>query len=382
MTALVKFVRYIGIFLLVLLVIAGPLALVRGLQIRAMIQAGEHAVMPPTVVTAAPATQETWENSIEATGTLAAVQGVTVAAEMAGKVVKIEFEAGASVKAGDLLVQLDTSTEEAQLRAAEASAALAKANLDRARELRQNNTNSPAELDAADAQSKQAVAQVENIRAVIAKKTIRAPFAGRLGLRLVNLGQILREGDAITTLQTLDPIYVNFSLPQQRLADIAVGQVVRVKTDADGTSSFEGKINAISPEVDPVTRNMRVQATIANRDEKLRPGMFANVEAVLPTRQNVLAIPVTAVLYAPYGDTVFVVEDQKNEKTGAMEKIVRSQVVRLGKARGDFVAVTDGLKPGETIVTSGVFKLRGGMAVVVDNTLAPKPQLEPKPKNA
>jgi membrane fusion protein (multidrug efflux system) len=338
--------------------------------------------MPPTVVTASPVTQQSWEESIESTGTLTAVQGVTVSAEMAGRVAKIQFESGATVKEGDLLVQLDTSTEEAQLRSAEANAAWAKATLDRARELRQSSTNSPSELDAADAQAKQAAAQVDNIRAVIAKKTIRAPFTGRLGLRLVNLGQNLRDGDPITTLQTLDPIYVNFSLPQQRLAELSVGHVVRVKQDGAGNKDFEGKITAISPEVDAVTRNVRVQATLQNGEEKLRAGMFAKIEVMLPEKQNVLAIPATAVLYAPYGDTVFVVEEKKNEKTGAMEKTVRSQIVQLGQTRGDFVAVTEGLKPGDMIVTSGVFKLRPGMSVVIDNTLAPKPEVQPQPKNA
>src|SRR3954471_9906935 len=313
MNVLVKSVRYVGILALIVLFFAGPLALVRFLQIKAMIAAGQNAVMPPTVVTASPVAKQTWDDAIDTTGTLAAVQGVTIATEMAGKIAKIQFEAGSSVKAGDLLVQLDTSTEEAQLRAAEANAAFTKASLDRARELRQNNTNSPSELDAAEAQAKQAVAQVDNIRAVIAKKTIRAPFAGRFGLRQVNLGQILRDGDPITTLQTLDPIYVNFSLPQQRLGDLAVGNLVRVKLGGESTQVFEGKINAVSPEVDPVNRNIRVQATLANREEKLRAGMFANVDVVLPTTENLLAIPATAVLYAPYGDTVFVVEEKKNE---------------------------------------------------------------------
>lgn len=376
-----KILRYIGAFLLIIVAFAGPLALVRFLQIRAMIAAGEHMTMPPTVVTAAPVAEQVWENQIESTGSLAAVQGVTVAAEMAGKVAKIAFEPGATVKAGDLLVQIDTSTEEAQLAAAKANADLARANLKRAQELRQNNTNSPAELDAADAQAKAAEAQVKNIEAVIGKKTIRAPFDGRLGLRLVNLGQILRDGDAITTLQTLDPIYVNFSLPQQRIEALAVGQVVRVKTNVESSAVFEGKINAINPEVDPITRNVRVQATLTNQDDKLRPGMFANVEVVLPEKQTVLAIPATAVLYAPYGDEVFVVEEAK-DSSGKTTQVVHPQVVRLGATQGDFVAVVDGLKAGQTIVTSGTFKLRGGMPVVIDNKLAPKAELNPKPENS
>ena len=340
------------------------------------------ASMPPTTVTASPAAEQKWENLFSATGSLVAVQGVTVGAEVSGKVVKIEFESGKAVKAGDLLVQLDATTEQAQLLASEATAALAKANLNRARELRETDTNSPAELDAAEAQAKQAEAQVESYRAVIAKKTIRAPFAGRVGIRLVNLGQILSENSPITTLQTLDPIYVNFSLPQQRLPQLAEAKTVRVESDAAPGQTFEGRINAINPEIDMATRNVRVQATIDNREEKLRPGMFANVEIVLPTHTEAIAIPATAVLYAPYGDSVFIVDEKKDEKTGKVTQVLRQQFVRLGGARGDFVNVIDGLKAGETVVTSGVFKLRPGMPVVIDNKLAPVAQLNPKPDNA
>src|SRR5688500_11516679 len=294
------------------LLIAGPLFLVKMSQFKKMGEAGAAAasMMPPTTVTAAAAEQGKWENSFNSTGSVAAVQGVTIGAELPGKVVKIAFESGAPVKAGDVLVQLDISTEEAQLRAAEATAALAKANLARSRDLRQSNTNSLAELDAADAQAKQAQAQTENIRTVIAKKTIRAPFTGRLGLRLVNVGQILKDGEAITTLQTMDPIYVNFSLPQQRLPLIAAGNVVRITTDAAPGQTLEGKITAISPEIDPTTRNVRVQATVANDKETLRSGMYVNVDIILPAESQVLAIPVTAVLHAPYGDSVFVIDEK------------------------------------------------------------------------
>ncbi len=370
----------VGLFVFAIL-LAGPLGFIKISQFKAMGAAAAHMVMPPTTVTAAPAKPDTWINSLSAPGSLDAVQGVTVGAEMPGKIVKILFEPGALVKAGDLLVELDTTTEAAQLGAAEASAALAKANLSRARELRESNTNSPAELDAADAQAKQAAAQAESIRAVIRKKTIRAPFAGRLGLRLVNLGQILREGDPITTLQTLDPIYVNFSVPQQRNSELTPGAEVKVTTDAAPGMTFEGKINAISPEVDQATRNVRVQATIANRDEKLRPGMYVNVDVVLPNRTEVLVVPVTSVLYAPYGDSAFIIDEKKDDKSGKMQQVLRQQFIRLGGARGDFVNVVAGLKPGEMVVTSGVFKLRPGMPVVIDNKLAPKVELAPKPEN-
>lgn len=378
-----KVLLFVAALLAAALVIALPLYLIKKKQFKTMDEtmAAMATMMPPTTVTAAPANQETWGDSLSAPGSLEAVQGVTVAAETPGKVVKIAFEAGATVQAGDLLLQLDTTTETAQLQAAEATAALAKANLDRARELRQSSTNSPADLDAADAQAKQAQAQAESIRTVIAKKTIRAPFAGRLGLRLVNLGQILREGDNVTTLQTLDPIYVNFSLPQQQLAQLVRGTAVRVTSDATPGKVFAGEINAVSPQVDLATRNISVQAKIANGDETLRPGMYATVEVVLPTKAPVLTIPVTAVLYAPYGDSVFVISEQKDEKTGRTAQVLRQQFIRIGGARGDFVSVVDGLKAGEMIVTSGVFKLRPGTHVVVDNKLAPDAQLNPKPKN-
>ena len=350
-------------------------------QFSVMAAVGASMVPPPEVVTATPARSEVWETTLTATGSVVTVQGVTLGAEMAGKVARIEFESGATVKAGDLLVQLDTSTEEAQLRAAEASAALAKANLDRSTDLFEKQAISKSDIDLTDAQYKQAVAQADNIRTVIAKKTIRAPFAGRLGIRQVNLGQILHEGDPIVSLQTLDPIYVNFSLPQQQLAAVAPDAVVRVSTDAAPGQSFPGKITAINPDLDPVTRSVRIQATLANTGEKLHPGMFANVEVVLPQRENVLVIPATSVLYAPYGDSVFVVEEGKNAQNGQAGKILRQQFIRLGGSRGDFVTIVSGLKPDETVVTSGVFKLRPGMAVTIDNKLAPDAQLAPKPDN-
>ncbi|MDR2676029.1 MAG: efflux RND transporter periplasmic adaptor subunit [Opitutaceae bacterium] len=364
---------------------------------------------PVTTVTAAPVLNDSWQSRIAAVGSLAPVEGVTVAAELGGKITRIAFDAGSTVQAGDVLVQLDTATEEAQLRAAEAAVELAKINLDRSRELLAKSTISKAEFDTNDAQFKQAAAQADNIRAVIAKKTIRAPFAGRLGIRRVNLGQILNPGDAIVPLQSLDPIFADFSLPQQRLGQIAAGQPVRVVTD-DGTDDtgaiagadtatnaaagnagavFEGTITAINPEVDAATRNVRVQATLRNPDERLRPGMFVNVTVLLPRTTKVVAVPATAVLYAPYGDSVFVIEDKKDEKTGEAVKdaggkpvqILRKEVVRLGEQRGDFIAVTSGLKGGETVVTSGVFKLRDRIPVVIDNKLAPVARLAPNPND-
>jgi membrane fusion protein (multidrug efflux system) len=336
---------------------------------------------PLEIVTTAVVHKETWESLLMAVGSLQAVQGVTVTAELTGKVANIAFMPGTRVQAGDLLVKQDTSTEEAQLRAAEAEAALAKLNLERRRELLERKIISKSEYDNADSQYKQTMAQADNIRTIIAKKTIRAPFAGRLGIRLVNLGQVLNEGQAIVSLQSLDPIFVDFLLPQQELSKIRPGLTVRVTTDALLEQVIEGKITAINPQVDAATRNIRIQATVANSQEHLRPGMFVKVAVVLPTRNEVLAIPATGVLYAPYSDSVFVVEDKKSGESGQPVKVVRQQFARLGEKRGDFVSVVSGLKEGEIVVSTGVFKYRNGQEVTVDNTLAPEFKLRPKPED-
>ena len=367
----------IGVLLLV-----GSLAGLKVLQFQTMFAQGANFTPPPETVTTAEVTQETWQPTLSAVGSIASVQGVMLSAEVAGTVKQIAFESGANVRAGELLVELDSGVEQAQLRSAVASAELARANLVRARDLRSKNMVSQADLDSANAQAKQADAQIDNIRAVIEKKTIRAPFSGRAGIRQVNLGQFLDTGTSIVTLQSLDPVYVNFSLPQQRLAQLKTGLTVRVTTDAFPDRDFEGKLTAINPEVETATRNVRMQATLANSSGLLRPGMYVDVAAVLPATEQVLMIPATAVLYAPYGDSVFVVEDKKDEKTGAVGKVLNQQFVRLGKTRGDFVVVESGLNAGQTIVTTGIFKLRNGMAVVVDNKLAPDFQINPKPADS
>ncbi len=370
--------KRIVVVILGLVVLIGVLFAVKAMQINAMIDQGKKAVPPPETVTTAAAGAESWETALTAVGSLTAVQGVTVAAELPGKVVDIAFEPGARVKKGDLLVRQDTSSEEAQLPGALAQANLARTVLSRDAEMLANHIISQADYDAAVAGYGQAVAQADTIRATIEKKTIRAPFGGRLGIRQVNLGQMLREGDSIVTLQSLDPIYVNFTLPQQQLPRLRPGLPVRVTCDALPGLAIAGSITTVNPLVDAETRNVQLQATVANPAEKLRPGMFVNAAVVLPARQAVLAIPATAVLYAPYGDSVFVVADDKLRKGG---KVVRQQFVRLGRKRGDFVAVTDGLAEGETIVSTGVFKLRNGQAVVVDNRMAPPFRKDPKPEN-
>lgn len=364
-----------------LLVVTGILAGIKALQIRRMIDQGSKFVPPPETVTTAPARAETWGTSLTAVGSLTAVQGVEVSAELPGKVIRIAFEPGTAVKAGDLLLQQDISSEEAQLRALETTAALARINLERYRGLLAKDSIAPATYDTAEAEYKQALAQADTIRAAIAKKSVRAPFAGRLGVRLVNLGQILKEGEPIVSLQTLAPIFVNFLLPQQDISLLRKGLPLEVMTDALPGQVIEGAITAISPEVDSATRNIRVQGTIANPGEQLRPGMFVTVAAALPAEEKNIVIPATAILYAPYSDSVFVVEENKDAADGQAGKTVRQQLVRLGRKHGDFVAVLSGLAEGDTVVSSGVFKLRNGQAVVVDNTLSPEFKLAPKPQD-
>jgi len=365
-----------------LTVVIGVLAGIKALQIGKMIAHGEQSVPPPLPVNAAVVHRESWQSLLTSVGSLEAVQGVMVTAELTGKVVQIAFEPGTMVQAGAPLLQQDISSEKAQLRGAEAALDLAKVNLERLSKLLADEAIAQSQYDDAAAKFKEDAAQVDNIRAIIAKKTIRAPFAGRLGIRLVNLGQTLNEGDEIVSLQSLDPIFVNFLLPQQEVSQIQLGFRVQVTTDALPGQTIEGKVTAINPQVDSSTRNIRVQATVANSQEHLRPGMFVKVALVLPVQDKVLAIPATAVLYAPYGDSVFVVEEQKSEKDGQSGKIVRQQFVRLGEKRGDFVSVVSGLQEGETVVSTGAFKLRSGQAVVVDNTLAPEFKLTPKPEES
>lgn len=365
----------------ILILLAGALTGIKILQIRRLMQQGAAYTPPPTKVTAATAQKATWETLLNAVGTLEAMQGVTVSAELPGKVIRIAFQSGDAVQRGDLLVRLDTSSEQAQLPGAEAEVTLARLNLQRSDQLLAEHIISPAEHDQAVADYRSARAAADAIRATIGKKTVRAPFAGRLGIRQVDLGQMLSDGQAIVTLQQLDPIHVNFLLPQQQLAGLHTGLPVRVTADTLPGQTLEGTINAINPEVDSATRNVRIQAILKNPGEQLRPGMFVSVAVVLPTKEPVLTIPATAILYAPYSDSVFVIEDQKDEQSGEIQKIIRQQLVRLGTRKGDFAAVTSGLEEGQAVVTTGVFKLRNGQSVIVDNSLSPQFETTPTPEN-
>jgi len=374
-------IKKIVLALLGLVLVVGVIAGIKVLQIRAMIAQGSKFVPPPATVSTVEVTADSWEAKLTAVGTLDAVQGVMVAAELSGKVMEIAFDSGQKVKTGELLVRQDVSSEQARLPGAEASADLTRRNRVRFGELLDKKFISQAEFDAADAQFRQAQAELDDIRAAIEKKTVRAPFSGDLGIRQINLGQILSAGDAIVTLQTLDPIYVNFQLPQQALSQLQRGLAVRVSCDSLPGESFAGKLSTINPEVDPTTRNVRVQGTLSNRQGRLRPGMFVTVEVLQPQPLQVLTIPETAVLYAPYSNSVFVVEEKEQGQTGETGKVLRQQFVELGETRGDFVAVTSGLEAGQVVASTGVFKLRNGQDAVIDNRLNPEFKLEPKPAN-
>jgi membrane fusion protein (multidrug efflux system) len=378
---LFKRLRWVLLGIIIALAIAAGLVATKVSQFKAMGAAAARQSMPPQPVNEAEVREEQWQPRISAVGSVMAFQGTIVSTEIDGIVREIKFEPGSRVNAGDELVQLDVEIQAAQLRAAEAAAEWAQISFKRDKELISSKAISQADLDSADSSFKQADAQVDNLRALIGKKTVRAPFAGKLGIRRISVGQFLEKGSPVVSLQSLDPVFVEFSLPQQRLGELKEGLTVVVSSDAYAGQQFEGKITAINPDIDSATRNVRVQATLSNADGRLRPGMFVSVDMVLGRSEKVLLIPATAVLHGPFGDSVFAVEEAKANANGAKSLVAQQRVVRLGARQGDFVVVTDGVKPGEQIVSTGVFKLRQGMPVVVDNTLAPHFALTPRPKN-
>lgn len=360
------------------LLVLGGLAGVKWMQVQKLKAAAKLSVPPPESVSSAVVREEKWQGSLYTIGSITAVQGVNVTVELAGTVREIAFESGAVVSKGDLLVRLDTSSEEAQLRAIEAQVELARINVERARKLRADNTLSQAELDLTEATLKQNQAGADVISAAIAKKTIRAPFDGRLGIRQVNLGQYLDTDKTIVSLQSVAPVYCDFTLPQQELAKLKTGMRVRLYSDTYAGKLFEGTLTAINPDLDSTTRSVKLQATFDNADGLLRPGMFARVETLLPEERTVLVIPDTAVLSAPYSDSVFVIEPATNGTPGL---VVRQQLIRSDGVRGGFISVEAGLKPGERVVRSGLFKLRTGMSVIENNDLVPKSDEASRPSD-
>jgi len=336
-------------------------------------------VMPPTTVSSVTVKEEDWAPRLTAVGSVSAVQGAVVSAELAGVVSEINFENGGEAKKGEVLMKLDASQEEALLRSAEAEAQLAQTDLERSRDLAMKKVVSSAELDSAQSKFRRLNAVVDQVRSSIAKKTLIAPFDGQLGIRQVNVGQMINAGQQVVPLTSLDPVFADFALPQQYLGQLTPGLEVHVTTDAIPGRVFNGKVTAINSMVDSSTRNITLQATLDNSDHALRPGMFAKAEVMLPEKHKTLVVPGSAISYAPFGDSVFVIEKKKDEKTGKESQVIRQQFVRVGEGRGDLVAITQGLKAGETIVSTGVFKLRNGMTVTINNDLAPNSQVNPNP---
>ena len=371
--------------LLVLFLIAGGVWYWKDTQTRANAMGSKFAP-PPTTVTTVVVKAEKWQPVLNAVGSLKAVNSVTVSPDIAGIVEQIAFDSGTPVKKGDLLVKLDSQQEEAQLRSAEARLRFANADVERKRELVAKKAIADSDWDTAQSQLLQAQAAVEDMKALVARKRLTAPFDGMLGVRMVSLGQYINPGAAIVPLQSLDPIFVEFAVPQQSLVSIAVGKKLRLAVSGV-EGKFEGEITAIDSMVDPTSRNILIQGTVKNAEHKLRHGMFADVEVLLPETEGVLAIPSSSIAYAPYGDSIYVLRDKTvdgkpvKEADGKAAKVAEQVFVRLGPKRGDQVAVLSGLKDGDEVVSSGVFKLRPGAPVRVDNSVQPGNDPRPKPAN-
>jgi len=383
-------VRYFLTILAVLAVVGGLVA-IKASQIGSLIAMGEEfekSGPPPEPVGSHVSEQQSWESTIDAIGSVASAKGVAITTEVPGTVTKISFDSGDVVKVGQILVQLDTSVEQAQLASAIARRDLATTNLKRTKALVERGVAAVATLDNEDSALKSASADVAALQAQIARKTIRAPFAGKLGIRTVDQGQFLNPGTPLTTLESIDAVYVDFTLPQQRLPEIRAGMPVRLDLEADEGPPLEGTIAAIDPSIDPSTRSIKVRAAVAAKTEGLRPGMFVDVQVVLPEKKTHVIVPLTALVRAPYGDSVFVVEDKPADAPGTREtpegkpvKVARQQFVRTGPQRGDFVAVLEGLEAGKEVVTTGAFKLRNGAPIYITDEAIPQPSLDPKPEN-
>jgi membrane fusion protein (multidrug efflux system) len=372
--------RMIVTLALLVLVISG-LGFVKFKQIQTAMAEGAAFQPPPEAVTTLVAAREKWPETLSVIGTVAAVQGVTVSADLPGTVEKILFDSGQPVREGQVLAVLDTRQEQARLDAAAAQRELARLTFDRLQGLLDERVISRAEFDRASATLRQTDAELAETRAVIQRKTIRAPFTGVLGLRQVNLGQYLAGGDGLVTLQSLNPIHVNFGVPQQAAGQVPVGRMVRVTAADMAGAGWTGRVTALDSQVDEATRNIQVQSTLANPAGTLRPGMFVQTEVVLGPPRPVIALPASAISYAPYGDSVFIVTELKGED-GRPYRGVRQQFVKLGPARGDQVAILSGVNPGDEVVTSGLFKLRNGAPIPINNSVRPANNPAPKPENS
>ncbi|MCK0536811.1 efflux RND transporter periplasmic adaptor subunit [Alcanivorax quisquiliarum] len=340
----------------------------------------DNMPVPPVAVTVAEVKEFTWEREITAVGTARAVNGTQLTTESAGIVTEIRFNSGDLVKKGDILVRLEDDADRAQLQALRAAAELSRLELERSRRLHNQGSISKAELDRAQSQADQASGSLTTQEARVAQKTLRAPFDGRLGIRQINLGEYLGAGEPVVSLQQLQPIYIDFNLPEQRLADLSLGLTINALIDAWPEDTFQGTITAIEPGIDRATRNFSAQATLANEDGKIRPGMFARVSVDLGEAEDVLAVPQTAISYNPYGNAVFVIVEQQ-DKDGEARLVVNRRFVRTGRTRGDFVAILEGLQPGDRVATSGLLKLSNNTVVKISDEVDLAPQLTPKPAN-
>ncbi len=370
------------IVLLLMAALIGGLGFIKYRQVEAGIAAGSSFQIPATSVTTVIAKRETWPSTLSVIGTAAAIQGVTVSADLPGTIDKIHFESGQAMQQGDVLVELDTRQEKAQLANMEAQRDLSRIQYGRSEQLVKAGVISKSEFDNAAAQQKATEAQVNDVKAAIARKTIHAPFSGMLGLRQISLGQYLAAGQAIVSLQSVNPIYVNFGVPQQDTPKMKVGRSVRVtSTDLPGIG-FNGRITALDSVINEQTRNIQIQATLENPGGKLRPGMFLQVELPLGQSRDVIPLPASAINYAPSGDSVFVVGDMKDEKTGKTYRGARQQIVKIEGSRGDQVAIISGLKPGDEVVSAGAFRLRNAAPVEVNNTVKPSNSPTPNPEES
>jgi membrane fusion protein, multidrug efflux system len=374
--------RYV-IVILCLVLLVGGLVAVKGSQIGMLIGMGEamkKSGPPPEVVSTAPALKQTWETTLTAVGSVVTAKGVALSNDAPGLVSRIHFESGDMVKQGAVLVELDTSVERAQLTSLRAKRDLAEISVKRSTALATSGAVAQSQVDADSSSFKSLTADAGALSAQIARKVIRAPFTGKLGIRQVNLGQYLAPGTTVTTLEAEKSIFVDFSLPQQDLPRLRSGMVVRAKQSDSNEPFGEGVISAIDPAVDPMTRSIRVRASLPDIESKLRPGMFLRIEVVMPEKSDVVAVPQTAVVHASYGDSVFVTE-QKPGPDGKQRKVAQQQFVKVGTARGDFISVVDGLKADQEVVTAGAFKLRNGIPLAINNEGGPQPSLDPRPEN-
>lgn len=374
-----------------LLAVVGGLAFVKFSQISMLMKMGETMKQmgpPPESVSTTPSEAQSWEDRLHAVGNVATVKGVNISNDAPGVVTKLHFDSGAQVKQGQILVELDASVERAQLASAKARRDIARITAERTTALKASGVVSQAQFDVDESTLRTASTELQAIEAQIARKVVRAPFSGKLGIRNVNLGQYLNPGTPITVLESTGSVYIDFTLPQQQLGAVQVGLPVHITVEGPPKVETDGTIAAVSPTVDNATRNLKFRASVEDKDDKLRPGMFVKVDVILPQQQKVVIVPSTSVVHAPYGDSVFVVEDKKAgspgmEKTqdGRPVKIARQQFVRLGEERGDFVVIADGVKNGDELVSAGAFKLRNGSPIVIDNSAKAKAALMPRLEN-